>query len=261
MAKFDKKWWFVHVPATVVVAGLIMFGVSKCNRLEDAEATRDSASNAASLATDKLNQAITKMDSLFTVQDSLRKVGVKKSDTIRQLKVVVEKQHDSIVGLNKSLSATTEKLKVVKAQLEDCENNKKAQQQQAKKSSKPKTKKPAVTKKPVAKSVQQVVVQAEDTCSNATARVRVNGSKNSGNIIVTGVNNASVVLENDAVNSGNIIVGSGNNIQIFGTSDVRGVSDSVVARVNQPVVRDSSAPQNDSIVCTFGWRTVVVNTR
>ena len=50
-------------------------------------------------------------------------------------------------------------------------------------------------------------------------------------------------------------------IQIFGTSDVRVVSDSVVARVNQPVVRDSIAPQNDSIVCTFGWRTVVVNTR
>ena len=61
MAKFDKKWWFVHVPATFVVAGLIVFGVSKCNRLEDAEATRDSASNAASLATDKLNQAIAKM--------------------------------------------------------------------------------------------------------------------------------------------------------------------------------------------------------
>lgn len=256
MAIFDKKWLFIHVPATVVVAGLIMFGVSKCNRLEDAEATRDSASNAASLATDKLNQAIAKMDSLFTVQDSLKKVGVKKSDTIRQLKndIVIYQDsivelNDSIKGLNKSLKKKDKALKTVKAELDDCKRNQAAATNNARRSN---------------RTNNRTVVRAErsvDTCSNATARVQVNGSENSGNIIVTGVNNASVVLENDAVNSGNIIVGNGNNVQIFGTSDVRGVSDSVVARVNQPVVRDSSAPQNDSIVCTFGWRTVVVNTR
>lgn len=256
MAKFDKKWLFIHVPATVVVAGLIMFGVSKCNRLEDAEATRDSASNAASLATDKLNQAIAKMDSLFTVQDSLKKVGVKKSDTIRQLKndIVIYQDsivelNDSIKGLDKSLKKKDKALKTVKAELDDCKRNQAAATNNARRSN-------GTNKRTVVRGERPV-----DTCSNTTARVQVNGSKNSGNIIVTGVNNASVVLENDAVNSGNIIVGSGNNIQIFGTSDVRGVSDSVVARVNQPVVRDSSAPQNDSIVCTFGWRTVVVNTR
>lgn len=256
MAGFDKKWLFIHVPATFVVAGLIMFGVSKCNRLEDAEATRDSASNAASLATDKLNQAIAKMDSLFIVQDSLKNVGVKKSDTIRQLKndIVIYQDsivelNDSIKGLNKSLKKKDKVLKTVKAELDDCKRNQAAATNNARRSN---------------GTNNRTVVRAErpvDTCSNTTARVRVNGSENSGNIIVTGVDNASVVLENNAVNSGNIIVGNGNNIQIFGTSDVRVVSDSVVARVNQPVVRDSIAPQNDSIVCTFGWRTVVVNTR
>lgn len=245
MAKFDKRWLFIHVPATLVVAGLIVFGVSKCNRLEDAKATRDSATNAVNLATDKLNQAIAKMD-------SLKNVGVKKSDTIRQLKndIVIYQDsivelNDSIKGLNTSLNEKNKDLKTVKAELEDCKRNKAA----ARRSN---------------GANNRTVVRAErpvDTCSNTTARVQVNGSENSGNIIVTGANNAAVVLENNAVNSGNIIVGNGNNIQIFGTSDVRVVSDSVVSRVNPPVVRDSIAPQNDSIVCTFGWRTVVVNTR
>ena len=256
MAGFDKKWWFIHVPATFVVAGLIVFGVSKCNRLEDAEATRDSASDAASLATDKLNQTIAKMDSLFKVQDSLKNVGVKKSDTIRQLKndIVIYQDsivelNDSIKGLNKSLKKKDKALKTVKAELDDCKRNQAAATNNARRSN-------ATNNRTVVRTERAV-----DTCSNATARVRVNGSENSGNIIVTGADNASVVLENNAVNSGNIIVGNGNNIQIFGTSDVRVVSDSVVARVNQPVVRDSIASQNDSIVCTFGWRTVVVNTR
>lgn len=256
MAKFDKKWWFIHVPATFVVAGLIVFGVSKCNRLEDAEATRDSASDAASLATDKLDQAIARMDSLFAVQDSLKNVGVKKSDTIRQLKkdIVIYQDsivelNDSIKGLNKSLKKKDKALKTVKAELDDCKRNQAAATNNARRSN-------GTNNRTVVRSERAV-----DTCSNTTARVRVNGSENSGNIIVTGVDNASVVLENNAENSGNIIVGNGNNIQIFGTGDVRVVSDSVVARVNQPVVRDSIAPQNDSIVCTFGWRTVVVNTR
>lgn len=249
MAKFDKKWWFVHVPATFVVAGLIVFGVSKCNRLEDAEATRDSASDAANLA-------IAKMDSLFAVQDSLKNVGVKKSDTIRQLKndIVIYQDsivelNDSIKGLNKSLKKKDKVLKTVKAELEDCKRNQAAATNNARRSN-------GTNNRTVVRGERPV-----DTCLNTTARVRVNGSENSGNIILTGVDNASVVLENNAVNSGNVIVGNGNNIQIFGTGDVRVVSDSVVARVNQPVVRDSIAPQNDSIVCTFGWRTVVVNTR
>lgn len=248
MAKFDKKWWFVHVPATVVVAGLIAFGVTKCNRLENLkQQTTDSVENMAN-ATEKLNQAAVRIDSLFVV-------GKAKSDTIRQLKVVVEKQHDSIVGLNKSLSTTTKKLKVVKAQLEDCENNKKVQQQQAKKSSKPKTKKPAVTKKPVAKPVHQVVVQAVDTCSNGNATVRVSASENSGNIVVTGRNNATVILENSSANSGNIIVGDNNVVQINGNNSVR-VNDTVRAVDTVP-----AAEVREPVTCTFRVVTVYGNTR
>ncbi|MBQ2845134.1 MAG: hypothetical protein IJE79_03910 [Alphaproteobacteria bacterium] len=253
MAKFDKKWWFVHVPATVVVAGLIAFGVTKCNRLENLkQQTTDSVENMAN-ATEKLNQAAAKIDSLFVVDKA-------KSDTIRQLKVVVEKQHDSIVGLNKSLSATTKKLKVVKAQLEDCENNKKAQQQQAKKSSKPKAKKPAVAKKPEAKKpeakpVQQVVVQAVDTCSNGNATVRVSASENSGNIVVTGRNNATVILENSSANSGNIIVGDNNVVQINGNNSVR-VNDTVRAVDTVP-----AAEVREPVTCTFRIVTVYGNTR
>lgn len=253
MAKFDKKWWFVHVPATVVVAGLIAFGVTKCNRLENLkQQTTDSVENMAN-ATEKLNQAAAKIDSLFVVSNA-------KSDTIRQLKVVVEKQHDSIVGLNKSLSLTTKKLKVVKAQLEDCENNKKAQQQQAKKSSKPKAKKPAaakptVAKKPVAKPVHQVVVQAVDTCSNGNATVRVSASENSGNIVVTGRNNATVILENSSANSGNIIVGDNNVVQINGNNSVR-VNDTIRAVDNVP-----AAEVREPVSCTFRIVTVYGNTR
>ena len=175
MAKFDKKWWFIHVPATVVVAGLIAFGVTMCNRLEDAKATKVSVSNTDNLTltmNKSKQEADAKIDSLIKVQDSLKNVGVKKSDTIRQLKVVVEKQHDSIVGLNNSLSKATKNLKVVKAQLKDCENNMKAQQQQAKKSSKSNARS-AVARRAVTDTVRQVVVQAVDTCSNGNATVRV----------------------------------------------------------------------------------------
>lgn len=271
MAKFDKKWWFIHVPATLFVgAGLILFGAFMYNRLEDAEATKDSVSNTENLTltTDKLKQAAVKIDSLFVVDkaksakiDSLLSDGKAKSDTIRQLREVVEKQDDSIVGLNKSLSVTTRKLNAVKAQLEDCESNKKALQQQVQKFSKSKTKKPAVAKRPVADTVQQVVVQAVDTCSNGNATVRVSASENSGNIVVTGRNNATVILENSAVNSGNIIVGDNNVVQINGNNLVR-VNDTIRAVDTVRVVDTVPAAEvREPVTCTFRVVTVYGNTR
>ncbi|MFQ6744964.1 MAG: hypothetical protein ACLRFN_03255 [Alphaproteobacteria bacterium] len=254
MAKFDKKWWFIHVPATVVVAGLIAFGVTKCNRLENLkQQTTDSVENMTK-AGERLDLAAAKIDSLLSD-------GKAKSDTIRQLKVVVEKQHDSIVGLNKSLSVTTKNLKVVKAQLKDCENNMKAQQQQAKKSSKSKSARSVVAKRPVADTVRQVVVQTVDTCSNGNATVRVSGSENSGNIVVTGRNNATVILENSAVNSGNIIVGDNNVVHIIGNNSVR-VNDTVRAVDTVRVVDTVPAAEvREPVTCTFRIVTVYGNTR
>lgn len=241
MARFDKKWWLGHVAATTFVVGLVVLCVPGCNKSKDAEEEKEQATSAVNVATEKLNQATAKMDSLFVVNGDLKQDNLAKSDTIREQKKIISAQQDSIVGLNKTVADKDGQLKVVAAELEDCKQNKTVI-----KKSKP-TKKPVVVSRPV--------VQVVDTVSNpnsSAALVRVNASENSGNIIVNGAP-AAVVLDNQSVNSGNIIVGNNNNIQIYGQGEVRvesQSSDTVAARA-----------ANDSIVCTVRWKTVVVNTR
>lgn len=237
----NKQNRIIYFSAAALLAVMIVLIINNEAKLSKSKSEKEQATSAVNVATEKLNQATAKMDSLFVVNGDLKRDNLAKSDTIREQKKIISAQQDSIAGLNKTVADKDCQLKVVAAELEDCKQNKTA------------IKKSNPTKKPVV--VSRPVVQAVDTVSNpnsSAALVRVNASENSGNIIVNGAP-ATVVLDNQSVNSGNIIVGNNNNIQIYGQGEVRvesQSSDTVAARA-----------ANDSIVCTVRWKTVVVNTR
>ena len=237
----NKQNRIIYFSAAALLAVMIVLIINNEAKLSKSKSEKEQATSAVNVATEKLNQATAKMDSLFVVNGDLKQDNLAKSDTIREQKKIISAQQDSIAGLNKTVADKDSQLKVVAAELEDCKQNKTA------------IKKSNPTKKPVV--VSRPVVQVVDTVSNpnsSAALVRVNASENSGNIIVNGAP-AAVVLDNQSVNSGNIIVGNNNNIQIYGQGEVRvesQSSDTVAARA-----------ANDSIVCTVRWKTVVVNTR
>lgn len=237
----NKQNRIIYFSAAALLAVMIVLIINNEAKLSKSKSEKEQATSAVNVATEKLNQATAKMDSLFVVNGDLKQDNLAKSDTIREQKKIISAQQDSIAGLNKTVADKDSQLKVVAAELEDCKQNKTA------------IKKSNPTKKPVV--VSRPVVQVVDTVSNpnsSAALVRVNASENSGNIIVNGAP-ATVVLDNQSVNSGNIIVGNNNNIQIYGQGEVRvesQSSDTVAARA-----------ANDSIVCTVRWKTVVVNTR
>jgi hypothetical protein len=215
-----------------------------------------------------MNEAAAKVDSLFAVNRELTVDNAAKSDTIKQQKQIISKQHDSIVGLNRTVSEKNNELKVVKAELEDCKKNN------------PKTvaKKPVVKKttetKPVAKkttetkpvvqavrTTQVVVMPVSDTVASqvrndgvaGTASVRLSKSENSGVIVVNG-RDAAVVLENESVNTGTIVVGDNNLVQVYENGAAQ-------LNANNQVVDTVANRKKPSVVCTYTCKQVLVNTR
>ena len=86
MARFDKKWLFVHVPAGVIVAALLGFGVVQCDGKNEESADKVKAQNQLVDAGKKMEIAASRMDSLLNVNRDLGADNVRKSDTIRVLK-------------------------------------------------------------------------------------------------------------------------------------------------------------------------------
>ena len=254
--KDNKRWLFICVPAAFVVVGLIAFGATKCNRVNEEKVQNEETVRTIEEATKKMNEAAAKVDSLFVVNRELTVDNAAKSDTIKQQKQIISKQHDSIVGLKKTVSKKNNELKAVKAELEDCKKN----------NSKTVVKKPKKTTetKPVVQAVrttQVVVVPVSDTVASqvrndsvaGTGSVRLSKSENSGVIIVNG-RDAAVVLENESVNTGTIVVGNNNLVQVYENGAAQ-------LNANNQVVDTVANRKKPSVVCTYTCKQVLVNTR
>ena len=220
MARFDKKWLFIHVPAGVVVALLLGVGVAQCDGKSEEAAEKANVQNQLVEAGEKMDEAANRIDSLLKVNRKLGADNVRKGDTIRVLK-------DSVNVLNgqvRELKADNDSLVVA---LDDCAKSKK---QSVVKKRKPKSKvakktvkKPVVSKKeskgaaavPEKPVVNNTYVPAEPVVSPVVevADVKPSGNQNMGVVIVEEAPRGTVItISNGSVNNGNIVVGNNNNV-------------------------------------------------
>ena len=197
MARFDKKWLFIHIPAGVVVAALLGFGVVQCDGKNEESAEKVKVQNQLVDAGKKMEIAASRMDSLLNVNRELGADNVRKGDTIRVLK-------DSVNTLNgrvRVLRAENDSLIVA---LDDCAKSK------AKKTVKTKKNKTVVAKKNNNAPLKRGCCAGTET---RTANVRLDGSYNNGNVLVDNApTDANISMNNGAVNNGNVIVGGVNNV-------------------------------------------------
>ena len=208
MARFDKKWLFIHIPAGLVVAVLLGFGVVQCDGKNEESAEKVKAQNQLVDASKKMDIAANRMDSLLNVNHNLGADNVRKSDTIRVLK-------DSVNTLNgqvRELRADNDSLIVA---LDDCANSKKKTQPRRKPRNN--SRRPAT---PVKRDTVYVVAKPQTENRNCcagtevrTANVRLDGSYNNGNVLVDNApTNTNIRLDNGSVNNGNVVVGGANNV-------------------------------------------------
>lgn len=226
MARFDKKWLFVHVPASVVVVALIIFGVNQCDGRNDEANEKAKAQQQLFDAGKKMEIAVGKMDSLLAVNRDLGADNVRKGDTIRVLKDSVNTLNDHVRVLkadNDSLTVANDSLTV---SLTNCRNSKKKQQparrprnnnsgasqvapdsRPATPSPKPRTENTYVPSRPLP--------QRSDVGACRRANINVDASYNNGNVVVdNGASETDIVLGNGAVNNGNIVVGNANSVGV-----------------------------------------------
>lgn len=227
MARFDKRWLFVHVPAGLVVVALLGFGIVQCDGKNDETAEKIKVQNQLIDAGKKMEIAASRMDSLLNVNHDLGADNVRKGDTIRVLKDSV----DTLNGQVRELKHDNDSLVVA---LTDCRNSKKKQQpakkvQPVKKKSTPvAADKPVVAPSPVTPSskptVENTWVPSKPVPSRServecaeqevsTATVHMDASYNNGNVLVDNApTNTNIRLDNGAVNNGNIVVGGANSV-------------------------------------------------
>lgn len=207
MATFDKKT-LATVAASIVAAAGVIFGVSQCSSKQDERDDKATAEAAVLNASEQLNAAAAKLDSLL-------KVNRAQADTIDVQADSIVVLNDSIVGLNKTIAQKSDSLALVQGQLVQCRNSKK---------------KPAATKPcpqpvatkpqpaPVKKDTVYVVsVEPAKTSTEPTVPgtvVKLESSKNGGDIMVGSENNGATIitLTNSSENSGKIIVNNGGTV-------------------------------------------------
>ncbi len=207
MARFDKKWLFIHIPAGVAVVCLLAFGVVQCDSKNDENAEKRRAQDELIDAGKKMDIAVGKIDSLLNVNRNLDADNVRKSDTIRVLK-------DSVNTLNgqvRELRADNDSLIVA---LDDCAKSKQRTQPRRRPSNS--STRPSG---PVKRDTVYVPVKSgagNDCCpgrQTRTANVTMDGSYNNGNVVVDNApTQANVKLDNHSVNNGNIVIGGANTV-------------------------------------------------
>ncbi len=231
MARFDKKWLLVHVPAGVAVVALIAFGIVQCNGKDAAEEGMVQASASVAKAEKTLETSVAKMDSLVDASKELLKVNKQQADSIVVLNDSIDTLNGRVVELkneNDSLVVANDSLVIA---LDNCAKSKqkpiKARQDKPTLTNKPK-KAPVYSPKPqkAPKDEKQAVVKpvvlptVENKADEPKIDISVNhGAKNNGNVVVqnrggcagrANAQSVTISLDNNAENNGNIVVGSGN---------------------------------------------------
>lgn len=222
MARFDKKWLLVHVPAGVAVVALMAFGIVQCNGNEEYSEELAKASAGVKQARQALESNVASMDSLIDFNKALLKINVAQADSIVVLNDSIDTLNGRVVDLtnkNDSLVNANDSLVVA---LDDCAKSKQ------KKTIEPRQDKPTLTNKPkkAPKDEKQVIVKpvvlptVENKADEPKIDIYVNhGAKNNGNVVVqnrggcagrANAQSVTICLDNNAENNGNIVVGNGN---------------------------------------------------
>lgn len=223
MARFDKKWLLVHVPAGIAVVALMAFGIVQCNGKDAAEEGMVQASASVAKAKKTLETSVAKMDSLVDITKGLMDKNGQQADSIVVLNDSIDTLNGRVVDLtnkNDSLVNANDSLVIA---LDDCAKSKKQ-----KKPIEPRQDKPTLTNKPkkAPKDEKQAVVKpvvlptVENKADEPKIDIYVNhGAKNNGNVVVqnrggcagrANAQSVTICLDNDAENNGNIVVGNGN---------------------------------------------------
>lgn len=233
MARFDKKWLLVHVPAGVAVVALMVFGIVQCNGKDAAEEGMVQASASVAKAKKTLETSVAQMDSLVDITKGLMDINGQQADSIVVLNDSIDTLNGRVVDLtnkNDSLVVANDSLVIA---LDDCAKSKKQ-----KKPIEPRQDKPTLTNKPkkapvyspkpqkAPKDEKQVVVKpvvlptVENKADEPKIDISVNhGAKNNGNVVVqnrggcagrANAQSVTISLDNNAENNGNIVVGNGN---------------------------------------------------
>ena len=155
MARFDKKWLLVHVPAGIAVVALMAFGIVQCNGNEEYSEELAKASAGVKQARQALESNVATMDSLIGFNKALLKINVAQADSIVVLNDSIDTLNGRVVELtnkNDSLVNANDSLVIA---LDDCAKSKQ------KKPIEPRQDKPTLTNKPkkAPKDEKQAVVK------------------------------------------------------------------------------------------------------
>lgn len=250
MARFDKKWLLVHVPAGIAVVALMAFGIVQCNGARNSEKDVAKTVETVKKARKALETSVALVDSLVVINKALLDKNVQQADSIVVLNdsigvlngrvVDLTNKNDSLVNANDSLTVA----------LNDCAKSK---QKKAKKqapikpiynkpvlSNKPK-KAPVYSPKPVKSEPQDRQLPISGVVLPKTEIELGHGAKNNGNVVVgngcakqSAAQTVTITLDDNAENNGNIVVGNGNTV-----SNTTVLPDTVVRfkRVKNTVVK------------------------
>lgn len=225
MARFDKKWLLVHVPAGIAVVALMAFGVVQCNGNEEYSEELAKASAGVKQARQALESNVATMDSLIDFNKALLKINVAQADSIVVLNDSIDTLNGRVVDLtnkNDSLVNANDSLVVA---LDDCAKSKKqkpikARQDKPTLTNKPK-KAPVYSPKPEKSKPQDKQLPIKTVVLPGDEVSVDHGAKNNGNVVVgnrsgcqkcSDTRSVTITLDNNAENNGNIVVGSGNTV-------------------------------------------------
>ncbi len=216
MATFDKKT-LATVAASIVAAAGVIFGISQCSSKQDERDDKATAEAAVLNASEQLNAAAAKLDSLLNVNRAQADTIDVQSDSIVVLNDSIVALNDKIAKQDSVIVQKSDSLALVKDQLVKCRNSKKK--------AAPKPAQPTQPAKPVVKepapvkpdTVYVVKVEPAKPCPETTIPgtvVRLESSKNGGDIQVTSKNEGATIitLTNSSENSGKIIVNNGGTV-------------------------------------------------
>lgn len=178
MARFDKKWMFVHVPAGIAAVCLLAFGVHQCEGKDILRAENKNAMERLK----KHNEV--QVDSLNTLTVGLLSDKLEHLDSIDALNrhvASLKSKNDSLLNANDSLLNANDSLVVA---LDDCA---KAKKQKAAR----------VLRKEVSKPAKKQLVSGPTVNARGSEKASVRPT-------------TEIRLGKDAMNDGDIIVGNAN---------------------------------------------------
>ena len=238
MARFDKKWLLVHVPAGIAVVVLTVFGIAQCEGREEYAEELNEAAATVKKARETLQANVAQMDSLIGFNKGLIEKNAQQADSIVVLNDSIDSLNSRVADLNvenDSLVAANDSLAVA---LKSCAKSKQQEKSTTRrnvnkvivdaakdsanwKKVEPVNDKPVVLngkndKMPVKSEPQKKPVMPKSVelpvAKSGNDNVAVSACGADQVIVVSDAQPVTITLDNGAANNGNVVVGNGNTV-------------------------------------------------